>query len=75
MEPGENNPYSAPSADLDTETSPDQRMRSLPYFSCWYVFGLTIITLGLYYPYWMFTRSKIINQYHETQYPQTSMAV
>ncbi len=58
-----NNPYSAPSADLDiksTEKSLD-KIKQFPRFSTWAVIGLTMITLGLYGYYWLFSRTKILN--------------
>lgn len=64
MHPSDNDPYHTPSADLNTEVASNRRMQSLPRLSAWIVFGLTIITLGLYYTYWLFTRTKIINQVH-----------
>lgn len=44
-------------------------MQCLPRFSAWGVLGLTIVTLGLYYIYWLFTRTKIINQVHSDKIP------
>jgi len=65
MKPSDENPYSAPAAALDTELSTNARMQSLPRFSAWYVFGLSVITLGFYFTYWMFTRTNIINRVHD----------
>ena len=40
-------------------------------FSAWFVFGLSIITIGIYPIYWMYTRAKIINSLHENKISST----
>lgn len=37
-------------------------IQALPRVSVWAVLGLSIISLGLYYTYWLFTRTQIINR-------------
>lgn len=37
-------------------------LQALPRVSVWAVLGLSIISLGLYYTYWLFTRTQIINR-------------
>ena len=32
-----------------------------PRFSTWWVFLLSIVTFGVYVPYWLYTRTKILN--------------
>ena len=54
------NIYSMPESDLliDTGKSTDVFER----FNTWYTIGLSIITLSFYMPYWLYTRSKSLNQ-------------
>jgi len=33
-----------------------------PHFNTWWVLLLSIVTLGLYVPYWLYTRTKILNR-------------
>lgn len=64
MAPEEENPYNTPRSDLSNEVAKGQRMQQLPRISTWYVLGLMILTLGLYYPYWLYTRTEVINRVH-----------
>ena len=61
MESSEQNPYSPPEADLQTINT-SNLIENIPRFSAWGVFGLTVITFGIYYVYWLFTRTKILNK-------------
>ncbi len=61
----DNNPYSTPTAKLDSEIAINHRMQQMPRFSAWGVLGLSILTLGIYYTYWMFTRTRLINRIHD----------
>lgn len=54
------NPYAAPNSDIVNETGSSD-IHCFTRFSAWGVFGLSIVTLGVYPFYWMVTRSKIIN--------------
>jgi len=54
------NAFEAPKADLSTPVT-DKPILEMKRFTAWGVFGLTIITFGLYYLYWFYTRSKSIN--------------
>lgn len=45
-------------------------MQSLPRISIVYVFLFNILSLGLYHPYWLYTRSTIINQVHSHKIPE-----
>ena len=58
------NPYKSPEARLDQSNS-GKNVQILGRFTAWGVFGLTIITLGIYPIYWMYSRAKIINTLHE----------
>ena len=71
MKPSDNNPYSTPSSDLATDVDSSQRMHNFSRFSAWGVFGLSIITLGLYYIYWLFTRTQLINRVHHDKISDT----
>ena len=63
----ESEPESSPHSDHKPHQS--NPMQRLPRFSAWGVFGLSIISLGLYYTYWLFTRTQIINQVQGQQIP------
>jgi len=60
LTPETQNAFEAPKADLSTPVT-NNPILELQRFSAWGVFGLSIITLGLYFIYWMFTRTKQIN--------------
>ncbi len=55
-----NNPYSTPEANLETSDGNELYLQ-LPRFSCWGVFGLTFITAGIYYMYWLYKRTEMLN--------------
>ncbi|MCM8532235.1 MAG: DUF4234 domain-containing protein [Lentisphaeraceae bacterium] len=57
-----NNVYSAPEADVIEETYADRDINNFKHFSAWGVFILSIITLGLYQIYWVYSRTKVLNQ-------------
>lgn len=58
----QNNPFAAPSANLQTPGSTNLKgIKSIPRFTTWAVVGLSVITLGFYFYYWLFSRCKIIN--------------
>lgn len=69
MKPTDSDPYTSPSAGLETGVTDNKNMQKLPRISTWHVFALNILTLGLYYPYWLYTRSMIINQVHTNKIP------
>lgn len=54
-----NDIYSAPASDPIPEQS--ESIEVFTRFSTWYVVGLSIVTLSLYIPYWLYTRSKKLN--------------
>ena len=60
----DNNPYSAPDADLAVETTGSgvDKVKEFPRFTTWAVVGLSIITLGIYTFYWLWSRTKILNR-------------
>jgi hypothetical protein len=62
------NPYKAPEANLVQSTN-DKGILEFKRFSAWGVLGLTIITLGIYPCYWMYSRTVTINSLHESTIP------
>jgi len=63
----ENNPYSAPDADLaveNTESGVDA-VKQFKRFTAWAVFGLGLITFGIYSYYWLYTRTTLLNNLSE----------
>lgn len=55
------NPYVAPAAELEVEHAAGD-LSVFKRFTTWGVFGLSIITLGLYTIYWLYSRSQKLNQ-------------
>lgn len=60
------NPYKTPAADL-ASTDNDKSILQFKRFSAWGVFGLSVITLGIYPIYWLYTRAQVVNSNHEKQ--------
>ena len=61
--------HSSNSAPLNGKpSSPIQR---LPRLSTWSVVAFSILSLGLYSTYWLFTRTQIINQLHDNKIPMS----
>ncbi|WP_426369516.1 DUF4234 domain-containing protein [Pseudocolwellia sp. HL-MZ7] len=58
--PETQNAFEAPKADLSTPVT-ENPILEMKRFTAWGVFGLTIITFGLYYLYWLYTRMNKIN--------------
>ncbi|HEY9201118.1 MAG TPA: DUF4234 domain-containing protein [Gammaproteobacteria bacterium] len=50
-------------------TSQGHALQALPRVSVWAALGLSIISLGLYYTYWLFTRTQIINRVTDKPIP------
>ena len=59
-----NDPYKTPEAVL-VQPSDDSSILSFKRFSAWAVFVLSVITLGIYAYFWLFSRTKTINKVHE----------
>jgi len=70
MKPSNTDPYSPPEADLKTLPA-GQHLLNLPRVSTWTVLGFTILSLGLYYTWWLFSRSRIINQLQPGKIPDS----
>lgn len=68
------NPYQAPESNLD-RIAPTSKAGNFKRFSAWGVFGLTVITLGIYYIYWLYTRATIANSIHDNKISPTLLKV
>jgi len=55
------NPYQTPNSELDVKSG-SSKILNFTRFTAWGVFGLSIITLGLYPIYWMYTRAVRVNE-------------
>ncbi|WP_016955843.1 DUF4234 domain-containing protein [Catenovulum agarivorans] len=55
------NAFEAPKAELADLNTNDQIL-NLKRFSAWGVFFLSLITLGIYFIYWLYTRSTALNK-------------
>ncbi len=57
------NPYAAPTSNVasDSLNQDVNKIKSFKRFTTWGVIGLAIITLGIYGYYWMYTRTKVLN--------------
>ncbi|MFT6044569.1 MAG: putative benzoate:H+ symporter BenE [Arenicella sp.] len=60
MNDSTNSPYQPPSADL-IDRNQNNQIFMFKRFTAWGVFGLGLITLGIYTIYWLCTRSNIVN--------------
>ncbi|RDH46408.1 DUF4234 domain-containing protein [Zooshikella ganghwensis] len=58
----DSSPYTAPSSDISINNAKGEEVFQLPKFSAWGVLFLMIITLGIYYYYWLYSRTKVINR-------------
>lgn len=59
------NVYAAPQSDV-VEVA-QGGVSGFERFSTWYVFLLAIVTLGVYLPYWLYSRTKVLNAQSEDQ--------
>jgi magnesium-transporting ATPase (P-type) len=66
MENESRNLYKAPESELDVKQE-SEGVGNFKRFSAWGVFGLSIITFGIYPLYWMYTRAKQLNTFHHNQ--------
>lgn len=60
METEASNPYKTPEASVDTSQG-GKLSGVFERFSAWGVFGLSLITLGIYPLYWLYTRTTQLN--------------
>jgi len=61
LTPETQNAFEAPKADLSTPAT-ENPILEMKRFTAWGVFGLTIVTFGIYFIYWMFTRVNNVNR-------------
>jgi len=66
MAEAENNPYRTPEAPLKQAVDKESILL-FKRFTAWGVFGLTIVTIGIYPVYWMYSRATVINSFHENK--------
>ncbi len=71
MNESSSNPYSAPEADITPQSGSGAAFAEFPRFSAWWVFFLSIITLSVYYYYWLISRASMINR----ALPQRPMSI
>ena len=64
MDESASNPYKAPEAAV-SEAAGEKLSDVYDRFTAWAVFGLGVITLGIYYIYWMYTRTRRLNPHIE----------
>ncbi len=69
------NPYSAPESDLGVANAGTGGAENFSRFSAWGVFGLSVITFGIYPVYWMISRGKIINTFHHNKIPSAVLTI
>lgn len=62
------NIYEAPVSQVENESRADG-IGNFKRFTAWAVFGLSVVTLGIYPIYWLYTRANTINRFHTTQIP------
>ena len=57
--------YKTPAAELSA--APDGDMDNFERFTAWGVFGLSVITFGIYMMYWFYTRTRVLNAFHDNK--------
>jgi len=60
---------SEPQQSPNTDNKPGSPMQNLPRISTWSVVAFSILSLGIYNTYWIYTRTQIINQLHDKKIP------
>lgn len=64
--------YSAPNSDL-SDTSEGGGLDAFKRFSAWGVFGLGLVTLGIYSFYWLYSRANAVNSVVEDEISNTTI--
>lgn len=59
---GNPNPYATPRSPLEQAPGGAPPIAAFPRFSAWWVFLLTLFTLGIYVPFWLYARSRTVNR-------------
>jgi hypothetical protein len=65
MENQSGNIYQTPQSDLAVQGTGG--VENFKRFSAWGVFGLSIVTLGIYQIYWLYNRTMTLNSFHENK--------
>ena len=60
-----NDIYSTPESKLVNSSEGD--IDNFTRFSAWGVFGLSLITFGIYFMYWFYTRTAKLNEFHDNK--------
>jgi hypothetical protein len=58
----ETNPYAPPQAVVDDVPPNRGSITAFTRFTTWGVVGLAVITLSIYVPYWLYTRTKVLDR-------------
>ena len=58
----DDNPYATPRAHVADQLVGSSAIEEFPRFSTWWVLLLSIVTLSIYMPYWMFTRTRVLHR-------------
>ena len=69
------NPYAPPSADCSVPSAPSDLLRELKSQGTWRLFGLGLITLGVYYAHYCARQSRVINRYAGAEAIPTALVV
>ena len=70
------NPYKTPDSDVsDIKNGEITIDNCFPKISAWMVFGLSLISIGIYPVYWLYTRSKKMNLVVERKISETLLYV
>ena len=68
----QSNPYVPPESDLSGNADEGKAaLNEFERFSAWGVFFLSVITLGIYQIYWIFTRTRTLNEISERKISAT----
>jgi len=66
---GGSEPEASPNSSSDNNASPSGPMQRLPRVPTLTIVAYSILSLGLYGTYWLYTRTQIINQVHDKKIP------
>lgn len=66
--------YSSPNSDLHNSDD-NSGIENFKRFSAWGVFGLGLITFGIYTAYWLYNRASTINVFHKNKIPEKLISI
>jgi hypothetical protein len=58
----EDNPYATPRALVADQPVGSSAIEEFPRFSTWWALLLSIVTLSIYMPYWMYSRTRVLHR-------------